>query len=1404
MNSRDTVQAKLADSRKDLLDLGLRNSLLNYRTNGARSVEIVDEKPAQIFRLLVREKKALAFLGDPLQDKVEKNAQPALFDFDPPASSPSINKLVPEISEPVNLKRYTDLKLQTRLSTDALQKRLLKTLYEARSSIEDQGINILYLAAGMLEWYEAESSTLLRKAPLLLIPVELVRSDVRERFQVRFTEEDLGHNLSLEAKLKSDFDITLPHLAQLEEFDVELYFSQVSQAIANQHRWRVDPAAIFLGFFSFGKFILYKDLEPGSWSATDNPADHPIISGLFLGDFSDPLIEVNEHSNLDRQPIVSKLQLVLDADSSQMLALVDATNGRNLVIHGPPGTGKSQTITNLIAQCLQDGKTVLFVAEKMAALEVVKRRLDDVGLGSACLELHSHKANKKTVLAELALSLNPSLLPGNQVEQEGELYVQSRERLNSYTEAVNTPIKQSGLTPYQALGHLLQLQRQYADVTLPKIDFKGYHDCSQTEYFRLKALVDELAAVLKTVGAPLRHPFWGSGCLTTGLSGRETLEAALSEALTAIQRLQIALQSVVSPLSLPVPTRVWNFGMADFILNVPSLYGLNLQAVEWLDRSEELNKLLAIGTSLSEANLHYSAILTPEAWNQPDLLELRQILASYDKKWWRKWSRKYREASATLAALCINPPPEALATKLEYIDALLLSQQLQTVWQQQQLLGNFLYQDHWKGLASNWPLLKAMANWSQQLHEAIKAGNAPPTLATFLASQPDLSWYKQVLRGLQSAGASYLSSIQRLIILLQLDEVLRFGAAGPLIKQTFSAQIQTLQKWQQHSYNLQEFASFNEVSLRCKQAGLDSFISAVEDWPGAGLLLGATFDKNWYSNLLNLAFNERNLLESFNRETHEQVIANFRRLDKQALNFNRASIVNMYNARVQTLQNTTHNHKDNKVLSQELRLLNREIEKKTRHLPLRKLLKSAGSVIQTIKPVFMMSPLSVAAYLSPGAMQFDMVIFDEASQVRPADAFGAILRGRQLVVAGDDKQLPPSSFFEKLTQTEGSPSEDDEDDEDDALYVSNSGDFESILKLFRAASHPRMLRWHYRSRHESLIAVSNSEFYDNQLIIFPSPDAERKDSGLVYRYLSHTIYDRSKSRTNLQEASEVAKAVMEHAKLRPDLTLGVATFSMAQRQAVAEQLELLRRQDPTCETFFNSHPNEPFFVKNLENVQGDERDCIFISVGYGHDADGKVTMNFGPLTGRGGERRLNVLITRARRRCEVFTNLTADDLDLNRTASSGVRALKTFLQYAQTGKIMTPAAPSGRSADSPFEEEVLRALTGRGYEVVPQVGQAGFFIDLAIVDPDKPGRYVLGIECDGATYHSALSARDRDRLRQQLLENLGWRIHRIWSTDWFRNQNREIERTIKVIELARSSFQPPVEPAKLSALHPQS
>jgi hypothetical protein len=472
----------------------------------------------------------------------------------------------------------------------------------------------------------------------------------------------------------------------------------------------------------------------------------------------------------------------------------------------------------------------------------------------------------------------------------------------------------------------------------------------------------------------------------------------------------------------------------------------------------------------------------------------------------------------------------------------------------------------------------------------------------------------------------------------------------------------------------------------------------------------------------------------------------------------------------------------------EMRVVRGEIGKKRGHIALRRLFERAGTAIQRIKPVLLMSPISVAQFLPPGTVSFDLLVIDEASQVRPEDALGAIARARQIVVVGDKKQLPPSSFFDRLLADEEDENEgDDEDAGPDLLDgAAKIGAMESILTLCEARGMAgRMLKWHYRSRDPSLIEVSNHEFYESDLVLPPSPLQKDPAYGLCFTRVAG-VYDKGGKRNNRKEGEAIVDRVAEHARVTPSHSVGIVTFSFAQRNIITELLEARRRQDATLDEFLREGQAEDLFVKNIENVQGDERDVILVSIGYGPSVPGGrlSSMSFGPVNGEGGGRRLNVLFTRARIRCEVFASFDPGDIDLSRTAKDGPRILKRFLEFAKNGRL-DESAPTGDDADSPFEEDVAKVIRGCGFLADSQVGSAGFRIDIGVRHPDKPGSYILAVECDGATYHSALWARERDRLRQDVLERLGWRFHRIWSTDWFYNRRAEIERLQAALVEAR-------------------
>ena len=1148
----------------------------------------------------------------------------------------------------------------------------------------------------------------------------------------------------------------------------------------------MDSGAIHLGFFSFTKLLIYEDLDPESWPDSDAPSDHPVL-GALLGPegFREPDSTIADSDHLDDHLEVSDTHQVLDSDSSQTLAAIDVKTGRNLVIQGPPGTGKSQTITNLIAEAIADDKKVLFVAEKMAALEVVKRRLDNIQIGDACLELHSHKANKRTVLDELSRTLGLGRPRLSDPAGDRALLTANRQRLNDYSRAVNAPVGRSGISPHDIVGRLAQLAKpDSADWPVLVID--AATSWSRSEFVMRLDQVGALQALVAEIGAPDAHVFWESGRQGFLPMDRRSVGNALTAAAEALRTLQGDVDDLGRLLRVGLPTR--DLAAAETLMRMsrvaadaPDVKGIDHRNPAWIARADELRTVSSDALVLAEIHAQFDAILIPEAW-ETDVLKHRQTVRVWGGRWWRFLSGAYRAARAELSGLCRSDLPDDGASQVALIDAILQVQRLgRSIDGSRGLLAELFAGGGLDGSVTSFRLLGEAVDRLVDFHARKAENTIDDRIHDVLDG--DLNGPELRTRAERCAQSTehFRRAAEAVVAELALKRDRRSGEIA-LSDRPFSELKSWLANTCDHVDSLDDIVRFNRLEEGFAQLELQAVTAIAASWVGAGAHLAACFEHNYLSTVMAEAFRERPALTEFDGNTHQDIIARFRLLDGDLFQHNRALVAEAHWRRLPRGSG-----------GGQLGVLRREFEKKRRHLPLRKLITDAGNAILQIKPVFMMSPLSIAKFVPPGSIRFDLVIFDEASQVRPVDAIGAILRARQAVVVGDNKQLPPTSFFDRVADV-------DEDSEQSAA----TADLESILGMFCASGAPqRMLRWHYRSRHESLITVSNHEFYGNRLVLFPSPDAKREETGLCFRQDTGTCYERGvRKRFNAGEARVVADAVMAHARQKPELTLGVAAFSLSQARRIEDEVELRRRDDPSSEAFFADHREEPFFVKNLENVQGDERDVILISVGYGKMDGGHMPMNFGPLNQEGGERRLNVLITRARRRLEVHANFVAGDLDLGRSGARGVAALKTFLQYAETGVLDVPR-PTGQAVDSPFEDAVAEALRARDHDVHHQVGSAGFFIDLAVVDPRQPGRYVLGIECDGASYHSARSARDRDRLRQQVLEGLGWTIHRIWSTDWFKYPTRELEKAEEAIRQAErgessvEGLQPPSNPAPI-------
>jgi hypothetical protein len=1354
---REALRRLLDDTRRRLVETGTRNRLVHVNRSNVRGnfLHIVNGRSDGIYSILSDHKtmrfRALGTDGDDLGETLRQSA-------------PNTEKEY--------ISHSTDGDLETRLGPDALQKKLLKIAREAQTAEEEQGVNILYLALGFLAWFEDKASSVPREAPLLLLPVQLIRNQRTSTYDVRIRDEDVSTNLPLQQRLKDDFGIHLPEIEADDGWQPAHYFDQVAAVIGSQQRWSIDRDGIQLGFFSFAKFLMFRDLAPTSWPE-GALEDHPLARGLLFEGFEPEPPLFGPEDQLDVVLPPSQLFHVVDADSSQARVIEEVRAGRNLVVQGPPGTGKSQTITNIIAAAAREGKQVLFVAEKMAALTVVHDRLVKVGLKDICLELHSKSANKKSVLAELARTLGAARAIPSRSDDVIALTA-ARDQLNAIVRALHAPIGASGETAFSVLAR--QARYLGAGVAPPSLGTDELAALTISDERRLCEAIESYGTLLTHLGPPDRHPLRGvrrtdlqpvdlnrlSGILAQAQERTTTLCAAINAAIAATGiDLQPSLV-VIAPL----------LDLFDRLAGLPSGRGSLASQIMGAPDKVRLAGVLTEASAWREARNTLAEVFVEDAFST-SLSALRAPIVAGETSFFSRLGSKYRKASRELAGLLRGTLPKTASERLVLLNRLAAVQEMRARWGEDETYCASVLGVFWRGERSDFDDARAVADWCRKVDEA-KLGVAPARAINLATKGDELAIYAHALRQAEPAARETLGHVTQLLALdpttveaVSIEEADLRKVAARL--EIIGNAIDHYGEWARLNHLRAQIQVIDSGQLagRMDNGELDGIRAAME-------LRFARAERLWHDAIV--ASPELGEIRSIDR--HE-LVARFTHLDREQLKDNVDAIRAHHLAQVP------------QGAMGEMRVIRGEIGKRRSHIALRKLFSSAPNAIQRIKPVLLMSPISVAQFLPPDVLTFDLLVIDEASQVRPEDALGAIVRARQIVVVGDQKQLPPTSFFDRLVVDEDEDVSEEEErvSQPDLLGgAAKLGTLESILSLCEARGlNSRMLQWHYRSRDPSLIRMSNREFYGDGLVLPPSPFQNDPTYGLCFTHVDG-VYDRGGRRDNRKEGAAVVQRVAQHARENASLSLGIATLSFAQRNLITELLEVARRNDPVLDSFLREGGTEDVFVKNLENVQGDERDVILVSVGYGPSVPGGRlgSMSFGPVNGDGGERRLNVLFTRARVRCEIFASFDPGDIDLSRVSREGPRILKRFLEFAKSGLLDEPLV-TGEMPDSPFEEDVADNIRSLGFLVDPQVGSAGFRIDLGIRHPERPGTYILAVECDGATYHSALWARERDRLRQDVLEHLGWRFHRIWSTDWFYNRRAEVNRLHEALIAARAA-----------------
>lgn len=1380
---QETPATRLDNWKRKLLDLTMHNRLLNFKESKKN------------LRILCPD---LGSLEDALADGTTFKVYPKLNDLgENNARNADVHQQRTGVGSLEEMLReaFHSRRLHADATDTDVNRRLLEIYREARLSIEENGANTLYLALGFLAWYEAPTSPQRRLAPIILIPLEIERRSLQEGFSIRQGDDEPMVNVTLLANLIADFELNISGLDPIpmdeHGIDVPLILRRFREAIVDIDRWEVLEQA-YIGHFSFAKFLMWRDLEVRANDLQRNAIIRHLIHNPGdvypdSGTFPDPDWLDDTHS-----PEVTFCPL--SADSSQLAAIHAAASGKSFVLHGPPGTGKSQTITNIIAHNLALGKTVLFVSEKRAALEVVHRRLTESGLGPFCLELHSNKSHKKEVLAQLEQTLGVQAAHSSEEWlSEAQRLTTTRKELNDFVRALHA-VRPSGESLFTGLSHLIK----HRDVPLVKLVWPSVGQIDRQKLTGMRDTVRRLKLAASQIGHPAANCWAKAQCEIWTPELRNSTEQVLNEMHGVIDSLSNAACGISSIVGMPDSD--WSnqdlhrlAEISTALLNCPSLPQRLLATGDWEQNKAAITEVVTHGRQRDDLRTqlfskYHESVLSLDV----DVLVLQRTSA--EQSWFLPRWLGYRKIRKTLTAAATSgylPQNLDVMPDLQLVLAFRREEQyLKSQGTTTALVGNL-----WRNGEADWDMVERAVERAGALRKvALYVAGVDIELAVRLRQ----SWAKLVdegreqladsgpigqrLQTYQEAFLRFTSVVSALTTLLAFDTDMSWVDAAS--REYLKGLAERSEHWLQNLNGLRHWCHWRSLRSEAHALGLAPLVHAYEEQGLSTEQLQEAFERGYYQWWCDNIISGEPALSGFYSNDYEDKIRQFRLIDDRYTQLTRKEIQARVSSRLPRGQVDNPNS--------EMGMLRRQIQRQRGHLPVRALLQKLPNLLPRLKPCLLMSPISVAQYLDPAHPPFDLVIFDEASQIPVWDAVGAMARGKEVIIVGDPKQLPPTNFFSRADSGDGS-------DADDSIVE----DLESILDDCIAAQLPeRHLNWHYRSRHESLIAFSNYHYYGNRLLTFPSPHQEL---GVSFRPVTGE-YDKGKSRTNKAEAKMVVDEVLR--RLRdPKLcvfSIGIVTFSLAQQLLVDDLLEEARRKYPEIEPYFSVGAVEPLFVKNLENVQGDERDVILFSICYGPDATGRVSMNFGPINRDGGERRLNVAITRARQEVIVFSTLRAEQIDLSRSRAQGVADLKCFLDYAERGTVAIAerqtSNPDGE-CESPFEEQVCDALRDKGHIVHPQVGCSGYRIDLAILDPDKQGRYLLGIECDGANYHRSKTARDRDKLRESILRGLGWNLHRVWSTDWWEKPVEELARIETAIAAARQ--EPQKQPETVAASEPQ-
>lgn len=1452
--------------KNSLLDLGKRNKLINFKETKKSTITITSPDMYSLWNKVVSNEEKIIF-----PSKLE------LFDEEDDENIDS------ELGGNIDTESYNlfNSDIQTNKTAKELQQTLRNMKSKAKTSKEELGINTLYLGFGFLKYKEREDSLIELLAPLILVPVQIELEDIQSPYTFSILDgDDIIINPALAFKLLSDYGIDIS--CDISEGSLNDFIKFVETKI-KYTSWTIEKKASF-ALFSFYKISMYNDLIKNKEKVEQSPIIQLIVGNT---EYNQKIPEELNNLDYDNHIKVKDSFQIMDADSSQLDAIEYAKKGISFVLQGPPGTGKSQTITNMIAELISQGKKVLFVSSKMAALDVVYNRMQKANLGKFCLSLHNPKTNKKEILNKLndVLELSKEKMElVDQVNYNIDKLQLIKDKINSYTKELHKIRKPFNRSIYQVNGEISKI----ANVKDIIFSFENISEVSQENFNRILYSIEEYIRTIEDstlcwntccwknikkidLNNELRHNInfylkdlqenlekFNNSFMLEQKHGNIRFEIYFNKIDNIIsilnninnikdipdnwfnnenlgelhkqaeeqKKLDMDIHDNISKIK-DLLTKNQNFSINECenfdekkleeLIRSDELY-INLDTITIEEQEELIDKLqiylneyekmknkILIDFEDDVLKINYQNILKRYKSDYTNPLKIFNKNYRLDKRLFlglRKDIRKKIKESDIIDVLYT----------LEKIYKLQISN-AENIIKWKEIYNNY-YNDENTNISvliSKYDTYKTLGNIRLILKEINALKNKQlknEKLKLYISKNSNMCNWNEIIDRLDEFiklnvkckeenidisviynlynNANKTNVIQNIIkvfntykniICKDIDWINElFEINEDVYKLTNNELKDKVNQCLKNIDLLEKYLDYMKSKDKCNANGLKSFIDTVENIEIKNNEILPAFKKRFYRLWLDCIEKKCDTIKNFRKEIHEKDIKEFRELDKKQYETNQFRIFSNIVSSFPNFERLSNGN-------DEISILKKELNKNRKNMSLRRLFKTIPNLLLTLKPCLMMSPLSVSIFLDCTEYKFDTVIFDEASQVKTEDAIGAIIRGKQVIIVGDNKQLPPTNFF----STSLSDNNDDYNEEDEYDDV---GAYESILD--EASLLPeKTLLWHYRSKNESLIAFSNAKFYNNKLITFPSNTEKLPNNGVEFIYVENGRYDRGGRKGNINEAKQVAELVFKHFQENPSRSLGVITFGEIQQYAIENELNKMRIENPEFEKFFFEDNQEPFFVKNLESVQGDERDTIIFSIGYAKDLTGKMNMNFGPLSRIGGERRLNVAITRAKYNIKLVSSILATDINLECIHTEGPKLLKKYIEFAKNGMEVLQNELNINEEnyfDSPFEESVYDFLIKKGYNVNTQIGCSGYRIDMAVQHPKNKELYTIGIECDGATYHSTRTVRERDRLRQDILENMGWKIYRIWSTDWIKNRERAERELISAVQDSIEKF----------------